>query len=216
MPLIAFIGTRDLGALPVTWVNLFARAARRFSAAGFTVRTGGASGSEQLAIAACLERGGTAKVILPYSGFEQAWVSWAQQNFAERLTVTTYDPATDGEWETAIRRWHPSGRYLSNASRATLARYYGVIAGADVVIALPYARRSDPRDRGTTGHGIEWARQLGLTLFDLSQDADRAALRTRLFELEVEIAGRKTPDLPAEQFDAGTGELTPGASALST
>ena len=201
MPTAAFIGTRDLGLLPLTWVNLYARAARRFAAAGYTVRTGGSAGAEQQATAACLERGGRAEVVIPYSAFEQPWTSWAQQVYADRISVEIYDRDTHGMWDEAVRRRHPSGVHLSNASRAALARYYGVITRAEIVIALPYARRSDPRDRGTTGHALEWARGDKLTVFDLSQDADRAALRLRLFELEVELAGRKELDLEAATQD---------------
>lgn len=197
MPTVAFIGTRDLGALPLTWVNLYTRAARRFAAAGYTVRTGGSSGAEQQATAACLDRSGRAEVVLPYAAFEQTWVGWAQQAYADRLKIEVYDRESQRAWDDAVRRRHPSGAHLSNASRAALARYYGVIAQAEVVVALPYARRGDPRDRGTTGHAIEWARGDKLTVFDLSKDPDRAALRVRLFEMEVQLAGRKEPDLSA-------------------
>jgi hypothetical protein len=56
-----------------------------------------------------------------------------------------------------------------------------LVREATTVVALPFVRvKNGASDKGQTQQGLEVAREIGLPVYDLSEDDDRLALRTLL------------------------------------
>jgi hypothetical protein len=86
--------------------------------------------------------------------------------------VTVYDPVAHPDWLDSVWRHHPAGRKLADGATALLARSYGIVSGASLVVAAP----NDPRGRlGGTAHGLRLARALGVPALNLWSARDRAA-----------------------------------------
>lgn len=177
----AFIGTKQPKSLPRSWWQLFAAAAEFAARNEITVHTGATPGSEQLAAERALVAGGSVRLYLPWSGFEAAWVKGASLAFPGQVSTVSFDPEIHSEWTEAIHVWHPTGEHLARASLAIYARNYGLVREATTVVALPFVRvKNGASDKGQTQQGLEVAREIGLPVYDLSEDDDRLALRTLL------------------------------------
>lgn len=177
----AFIGTRQPRMLPRAWYHLYTEAAEWAARTGAVVASGATPGAEQLAAQCALNAGGSVRLYLPWSGFEAAWVRRVEREYPGKLTTSIYDPHIHEEWTEAIYRWHPTGTNLARAALALYARSYGAVYEATGVVALPFVRsRNGAVDKGQTEQGLQLARDLGLTLYDLSDDAQRQQLRSLL------------------------------------
>lgn len=173
---IAFIGTRDIAALPEVTVDVYRHAAEAAGRAGTTVVTGAAPGADQLAATLAVSRGGPLELVLPWASFEDKWVRWARAH--RGVSIVVYDPLEHPAWLDSVRKYHPAGRKLIGGSLALHARNYGIVYRAELVIALPKSARPDAW--GGTGQGMRVARALGIPCLNLHIAGDRAAVE-RLF-----------------------------------
>lgn len=174
----AFIGTRQPRMLPRTWYRLYTDAAEWVARSGAVVASCATPGAEQLAAQCALAAGGTVCLYLPWSDFEAEWVRRVQGEYPGLVTTRVYDPDVHADWTEAVLRTHPAGSYLARASQALYARSYGAVYEATDVVALPFIRsRNGAADKGQTEQGLQLARDLGLSLYDLSVEEERLRLR---------------------------------------
>ncbi|GEM_PF-2896550 len=170
MTRIAFIGTRDLEAVPHEALEAFRQAALAAARAGATVVTGAAPGADQLAATLAISLGGRVHLVLPWETYERAWTRWALAH--PGVTRTVYDPVEHAAWTESVFTHHPAGRRLAHGALALHARNYGIVSGSDLVVALP----KDPAGRqGGTAQGLRIARALGIPARNLWSERDRAA-----------------------------------------
>lgn len=190
---IAFIGTRDLGAVPELLVDAYRQAAIAAARAGSTVVTGAAPGADQLAATLAISHGGSVELVLPWATFEQKWVDWARVH--RGVSVVVYDPLNNPEhvgWFDSVLRYHPAGRKLVGGAVALHARNYGIVCRAELVIALPKSARPDAW--GGTGQGIRVARALGIPCRNFHVAADRESAARSLAALRPEAAASSRSD----------------------
>jgi len=177
----AFIGTKQPRALPRSSYQLFTAAAKHAAENGITVHSGATPGAEQLAAERALEAGGTVRLYLPWNGFETGWLASMSRAHPNRVLTVVFDAEVHSEWTEAIHAWHPVGEHLARAALAMYARTYGLVRESTTVVAMPYLRvKNGGSDKGQTEQGLRVARDLGLTLFDLSEEAGRLGLRELL------------------------------------
>jgi hypothetical protein len=164
--------------LPRTWYRIYTDAAEWAARNGVQVLSGATPGAEQLAAQGALKAGGQVTLYLPWHGFEVEWVKCQQEEYPGQVTLRVYDPEIHAGWAEAIHRWHPAGTHLARASLALYARSYGLVYEATSVVALPFVRtRNGATDRGQSEQGLQIARELGLSLYDISDDELRERLR---------------------------------------
>jgi hypothetical protein len=167
--------------LPRAWYQLYTGAAEWAARTGAVVASGATPGAEQLALQCALAAGGTVRLYLPWSGFEAEWVRNTERAYPGKVTTSIYDPNIHGAWTEAIHRTHPAGTHLAKAALALYARSYGAVYEATSVVALPFVRsRNGATDKGQSEQGLQLARELGLSLYDLSEEDQRQQLRALL------------------------------------
>ncbi|MEW6770045.1 MAG: DNA-processing protein DprA [Bacillota bacterium] len=148
---IAVIGTREPSDAQAALCRELCLA---LAQKGHCLRTGNAVGIDQLAIACWLETGSRrVKVFLPWRSYNADFLK------DKNVSVRVYDPRKDVEWKESVYKYHPAARYLSRGVFALHARNYGIVRGADVVLAFP-----SPKGGGTA-QGIRVAQGLGVNLF---------------------------------------------------
>lgn len=178
MERFAFIGTRQPRILPRMWYSLYTDAAAWAARNGVRVLSGATPGAEQLAAQCALKAGGEVTLYLPWHGFEAEWVRRQEQEYSGQVTLRVYDPEIHHGWAEAIQRRHPTGAHLARASLALYARSYGLVYESTGVVALPFVRtRNGAVDRGQSEQGLQIAQELGLSLYDISDDEPRERLR---------------------------------------
>lgn len=165
---IAMIGARaeKLAKLDPSWVSLFQRIAIRAAQTGHEVRTGAATGADQMAASIALGAGGCVHLYLPDYRHEQGWVRSMQQLHGKRVSVTVYHPMQHTSWHELARQHHPKPAALRGKAWDLMCRNAGVIEGASHVIALPLWEGGRA---GGTGFGMDLGRALGIPVWDLSQ-----------------------------------------------
>lgn len=171
--IIAFIGTRSPGDLPPHYIQLFNRAATLAGSREHGLVTGAAPGADQCAAQAALGAGGKVALIIPWRGFEKAWIERVRAKHAGRVAVRTLPKDFNQipeEWTRSVKKHHPAAGSLSEWAIRCHARNYGIVEMADMVVALPSVTKLG---KGGTGQGIRVALALKKRLIDLSEDEDR-------------------------------------------
>ena len=121
------------------------------------------------------------QLYLPWSDYEAQWVRRVEREYPGQVTLRIYDPEVHQSWAEAIHSSHPAGTNLARAALALYARSYGAVYEATSVVALPFIRsRNGAADKGQSEQGLQLARDLGLSLFDLSVEEQRQQLRELL------------------------------------
>jgi hypothetical protein len=174
---IAFIGSRELSQFPQEWTELYCQSVRAAVKHGYTVVTGAARGSDQLAANTARIAGGRIRLILPWTSYECEWWVPLKNRYEDQVEIVTFDPDRDLKWIESVVLWHPAAEKLSRGSAALHARNYGIIEAAFGVVALPST--SKPGEGGT-GQGLRIARDLGKKIWDLTQDHERILLKNAL------------------------------------
>ena len=169
---IAFIGTRAPGDVPIPWLNLFRRAATLVGASGHAVVTGAAPGADQLAAQCALSQGGEVTLVLPWRSYERAWVQRMRNQHVSRVFVGILPESIPTVALQSVKDHHPAFGSLSQGGRRLHARNYLIVHRADLIIALP----SDKPGGGGTGQGIRIAEALNIPCVDLSLEGDRKTL----------------------------------------
>jgi len=172
---IAFIGTRDLSVVPAPLVHLFVDAATWAARTGAVLVTGAAAGADQEAVAAALAAGGRVELVLPWRTYEETWLDTIRAAHRKRITTLIYTPTRHKAWSASVLRHHPVGQRLAQGAFCLMARNYGIVNGADLVVALPLWPV-----RGGTAYGIRIARVLGIQTVVLWDDTDRVWLREQI------------------------------------
>jgi hypothetical protein len=165
----AFIGTRDLKALPAEWVELYRLAVKHVVLLHQDIVTGAAVGADQLAAVTCLELGGQVHLKLPWSTYEAGWVSEMKARFPGQVHLEVYDVQQHPAWAVSVSQYHPAPGNLSRGAFALHARNYGILEAIQNVVALPSTK---PGGSGT-GQGLRIGRALEKRVFDLSQETHR-------------------------------------------
>jgi hypothetical protein len=168
---IAFIGTRDLPAVPPAALDAYRQAALAAAARGATVVTGAAQGADQLAATLAISLGGRVHLVLPWEAYEYHWVRWALAH--PGVTRAVYDPPEHAAWTESVFAHHPAGRKLAPGALALHARNFGIVSGADLVIALS---KDCAGRHGGTAQGLRVARALGIPAYNLWIERDRTAV----------------------------------------
>lgn len=174
---MVFVGTRQPGRMPFNAMSLFRDAATVLASRNVVIRSGGEVGSDRMAAEAALAAGGQVELFLPNAAFGDEWIRWIVARYPDQVTVRVFDPHKDEEWAACVREIHPSGRFLSRASTANLARSCGMVIGAMAVVALPFVRQND---RGVPGLVLDLAQARGVPTYDLSMSEGCRALRSFL------------------------------------
>lgn len=152
---VAIIGSRGPSA---DQEETAAYLASTLSKAGYVIATGGARGIDEAAMAAT--EPGMLEVYLP-------WESYGAEIIPAHARKIVYYPRDHPEWHNSVKIYHPAANRLCRADSFLMARNYGIIAGAKLVIALPWRTSR----LGGTGHGIRIAEGLGIPLIvDLGQE----------------------------------------------
>lgn len=146
---VAIIGTRTPDEVQAC---LAADIALGVSKQGYTVTTGGASGTDNEAMKGALP--GHLEVYLP-------WKSYNSHLIPRHAEVIVYDPFRHVTWMTSVRRYHPAPLALSRAAFALHARNFGIVHEAVAVLAMP-----DELGGGGTAQGMRIARGLGIPVIE--------------------------------------------------
>ena len=166
-PVVAVIGTRHLEEVSQeAQREFFQRIRNAFEDGICRFRTGGAPGTDQVAAEYLLRRGAEVQVVLPWLSFESTWQRKIKSLHGGRLVRYVYDPKAElfRVWRESVDKYHPAPQRLSSASRALLARDYGVVKGVEYVLALP-----SPRRKGGTDYTLRVAQMLGVPTMVVSE-----------------------------------------------
>jgi hypothetical protein len=177
MRVMSFIGSRDLGVVSPSIVQLFRKAAEVSVRSGYTLATGAAPGFDQLAAETALAAGGHVLLKLPWAGYECAWITHMRDAYPAKIGIEVYAPFIHVEWTESVRIYHPAVSSLSQGAIALHARNYGIVAPATTVIAVPNPFKPGG---GGTGQGIRIAEALRIRCFNLSNPEHAADVEARL------------------------------------
>lgn len=177
MPYVGAIGSRDIGAVDQKVPTLFALAIQYAVIRGCVIKTGAATGFDQLAAEIALESDGEVKLVLPYPNFEKPWVQSITSRYPNKVEVCWYNPKdpTQKHWADSVTVYHPAARLLTPTMFNLHARNYGIVEDTVAVIAAPRGLED-----GGTGQGIRICRGIGRTLYNLADLKDRQVLITRM------------------------------------
>ncbi len=194
---VACLGTRAPHHLPREWVDLFVGSVRQFAREGAVIHSAATPGSDRMAAENALRVGGQVRIYIPWPAFEQEWVERMVRNYPDQVTLELYDDEKHAAWGLSVRDWHPQARFLAPAMIRLYGRIYGCVTEADMLIALPLARRGPKAevDKGGTDQGLHVARQHGIELLDLSEETSRQLLATRLARARA-ASDAAPPDRP--------------------
>jgi hypothetical protein len=146
---IAIIGTRDPSSLQA---QIAKHAAEELSKT-FRIRTGGADGIDTIAMENSIPA--NLDVFLP-------WASYNRGKVPAGCNIIVYNPNKDHNWTRSVRQFHPAPNNLTRGAIALHARNYGIVAEANIVLALP-----GPSGQGGTGQGIRVAKGMGITVVEV-------------------------------------------------
>lgn len=178
---IAFIGTRLPGDVPQDWLDLYRRAATLAGAHDHPIVTGAAPGSDQLAAQCTLVAGGRAALMLPWRGFERAWVQRMVSRHGPSVRIEVLPEIVPEAALASVRTHHPAYGSLTQGGKRLHARNYLIVHHAELVIALP----SDKPGGGGTGQGIRLAKSLEKPCVDLSTEKGRDDLGKWLLRMRT-------------------------------
>lgn len=167
---IAIIGTRQPDDLQLSIASVMSA---ELSHQGYRIATGGAYGIDQAAMLHCDPQTHLI-VYLPWLGYNSAIIP----EMAGRIV---YTPAIHQPWTQSVNKHHPRVSALTRGSFALHARNYGIIEGAELVLAFP-----DPTGDGGTGQGVRVAKALGIPLLEIRKGTETLSLgnvRVRVTQL---------------------------------
>ena len=150
---LAIIGTRSPTRKQIEFADVAAEYAISLE---HEIATGAAEGIDAVAIEAAErhKRVDLLHIYLPWSSFNSHLVPG-------RANVYVYTPGCG--WEESVYRLHPFSGELKPASFKLHARNYGIVAGADAVLALP------GQEYGGTNQGMRIAQDLAKPLRVITQ-----------------------------------------------
>ena len=153
MPSIAIIGTREPDA---NQAGLASGLAEVLSVVhNWRISTGGAFGVDLAAMQGTAP--GYLTVVLPWESYNLGIIP----AHANRLV---FNPRIHSKWADSVNQFHPAPDRLTRGARALHARNYGIVDGANIVVAMP-----DESGGGGTGQGIRVAKSLGIPVIQINR-----------------------------------------------
>jgi hypothetical protein len=167
MKSVAIIGSRRINDHQFNYIVDIAHA---FAERNWKIRTGCALGADYASMIGARSGGGNPSLYLP-------WLSYNKHLRSPNDDITVYDDRLHQSWTNSVSNFHPAPSRLSQGAFKLMARNYGIIEGADLVIAHPMSLT----DLGGTGQGMRIARDLGIPLFNVFSANDQFALAEQYF-----------------------------------
>lgn len=174
----AIIGTRA----PDVQQAVLARATASLLSSTYKVMisTGGALGIDREAMESC--ELGYLLVYLPWAGYNINVVP----SYARTIV---YNPKIHHKWTESVGLYHPAPERLSKASISLMARNYGIVEHANLVVAFP-----NEKGEGGTGQGIRIAKALGIPVIQINKGTGPTHIKTLksevLASLKLESVGK--------------------------
>lgn len=159
MKIYAGIGSRET---PIEVCEQMTDFARRLSALGYLLRSGGADGAD-----AAFERGATHKqIFLPWDGF----------NGRKKDNISYFVPDYT---ELYLNKYHPAPDRLSQGGKKLMSRNANQVLGLNLSIPAEFILcwTKDGKASGGTGFAIRMANDLGIPVYNLKTVNFEDALR---------------------------------------
>lgn len=134
---------------------------------GWTLRSGGAEGSDFAFETGCDECGGKKEIFLP-------WVKFNSNN------SLLYSPSAEAE--VIAEKYHPNWPALNKAARQLMSRNVHQILGEDLQspVKMVVCWTKDGKSSGGTGQAIRIAEDKKIPIFNLQIPTDRARIEIKL------------------------------------
>lgn len=176
--IVAIIGTRA----PDIEQAVLARALANSLSRDYKVMisTGGALGIDHEAMEST--EPGRLLVYLP-------WIPYNVNVIPHHARTIVYNPKIHSKWTESVSLYHPSPERLSKGAINLMARNYGIVEHANLVVAFP-----NETGEGGTGQGIRIAKALGIPVIQINKGTGLAYAGTLknevLAKLGLESVGK--------------------------
>ena len=159
---IAIIGTRDLTNTHVDRLDKLIAIIGSYSPKDYIIATGAAKGIDQYGAELTRIKGFSVILYIPWSTYEEQWVSNMVINGENKIAKVVYNPHKDIEAYNSVISNHPNPSALSRGATALHARNYLIIKDCIKVIALPKFVSGKPS--GGTAQGIRLCESMGINV----------------------------------------------------
>lgn len=159
---IAIIGTRDLTNTHVDRLDKLIAIIGSYSPKDYIIATGAAKGIDQYGAELTRSKGFSVILYVPWSTYEEQWVSNMVMNGGNKIAKVIYNPHKDIEAYNSVITNHPNPSALSRGATALHARNYLIIKDCIKVIALPKFVNGKPS--GGTAQGIRLCESMGINV----------------------------------------------------
>lgn len=164
---VAIIGSRRIDPNQFNYIVAVAKA---FAKRGWVIKTGCADGADYASMVGCREVDPTLLTLyLPWARYNESY----QRDTDHKLIYDERDQQFLF-WKESVAKYHPAPQRLSRGAFALMARNYGIVSGADVVVAMPMSIT----DVGGTGQGMRIAKDLDIPLYTVCDKDERQRLKT--------------------------------------
>lgn len=163
---VAIIGSRRINEKQFNYITKVAEA---FARRGWVIRTGCADGTDYASMVGCRNIDPTLLTLyLPWKTYNSQY-----QTVNEHHIVYNERDQQFIHWTDSITKYHPAPERLSRGAKSLMARNYGIVSGADLVVALPMSLT----DVGGTGQGMRIANDLNIPFFTVCEKDERIRLK---------------------------------------
>lgn len=172
MKSVAIIGSRRINEQQF---NYLVKVAEAFARRGWIVKTGCADGADYASMIGCRNVDPTLLTLyLPWKSYNSQY-----QTVNEHKLVYDERDQTFIHWKDSISKYHPAPERLSRGAKSLMARNYGIVSGADLVVAFPMSAI----DTGGTGQGMRIADDLNIPLYVVCDPKERQRLKEFIHSL---------------------------------
>lgn len=162
MDKVGFIGTRDLSYVQIDRLDRLTTLLNNYNNKECVISTGAAKGIDQYAGEQARDKGFSIILYVPWSTYEERWVSDMVLNSDNKIIKVVYEPNKDIEAYNSVFSNHPNPSALSRGAIALHARNYLIIKDCKEVIAVPKCVNSKPS--GGTAQGIRLCETMGINV----------------------------------------------------